>query len=111
MKKEDLKLKIFGVNGSARHANTETAVQIALRAAEDTGYAETDYICLGDHDLTPCDGCMKCFGWQAPDDGEIYCRKYNDDFGEILKKVVACDALANPRPQEDSRLSARTNKT
>ncbi len=90
---KDLKVKILGVNGSARHANTETAVQMSLKAAEDTGYAETEYICLGDYKLVSCDGCMQCFGWQAPDDGEVYCRKYNDDMRTILPKVVDCDAL------------------
>ncbi|MDP2643328.1 MAG: flavodoxin family protein [Desulfobacterales bacterium] len=93
MENEGFKVKILGVNGSARHANTETAVQIALKAAEDTGYAQTDYLCLGDYDLRPCTGCMKCFGWQAPDDGKVYCREFNDGFGEILERVMASDAM------------------
>ncbi len=93
MTKNENKIKILGINGSARHANTETAVQICLNAAEDTGYAKTEYICLGDYKITPCDGCMQCFGWQAPDDGKVYCRKYNDDAGMLLQKVVDCDGL------------------
>lgn len=90
---EDHKVKILGISASRRHANTETAVSLCLRAAENTGYAETEYLSLADYDLKPCDGCMQCFGWQAPDDGEVYCRKYKDDMGLILRKVIDCDGL------------------
>lgn len=93
MKKKDQKVKILGISASPRHANTETAFKICLKAAEDTGYAETEYLSLADYELKPCTGCMECFGWQAPDDGLISCRKFDDDIKLIIPKVLGCDGL------------------
>jgi len=87
------KIKILGINTSARHATTEWGVKLALKAAESLGYVETEYVCLGDYDLKPCTGCMKCFGWQHPADEGLRCYEWNDDTHILLKKMVEMDGL------------------
>jgi multimeric flavodoxin WrbA len=93
MATKDLKVKIVGFCGSARHANTELAVKEALKAAESMGYAETEYVFLADYKLEPCVGCMKCFGWQHPADGGLECYKFNDDTGILLRKMYESDGV------------------
>ena len=95
---EDHKVKILGVSASRRHANTETAVSLCLKAAENTGYAETEYLSLADYDLKPCDGCMQCFGWQAPADGGPACFKFNDDTEYLNNKTMETDGLILATP-------------
>ncbi len=94
MEKNVSKVKILGVSGSARHATTESAVKLALDAAEKTGYAKTEYLSLADYKLMPCTGCMKCFGYMAPLDGELKCYEWpEDEMGPVAQKVLDCDAL------------------
>jgi multimeric flavodoxin WrbA len=87
------KVKILGINASPRHATTEWGVKLALQAAESLGYVETDYVCLGDYDLKPCTGCMKCFGWQHPAEEGLQCYEWKDDTGILLQKMVEMDGL------------------
>lgn len=90
---EDLKVKILGISGSPRHANTELAVKEALKAAKSMGYAETEYVSLADYKLVPCIGCMKCFGWQHPADGGLECYESHDDSGLLLHKMYESDGV------------------
>jgi multimeric flavodoxin WrbA len=87
------KVKILGINGSARHATTEWGVKLALEAAESLGYVETEYVCLGDYHLVPCTGCMKCFGWQHKADEGLRCYEWNDDTQVLFEKMVEMDGL------------------
>lgn len=90
----DARVKILGISGSPRHANTETAIKISLEAAEKTGYAETEYLSLADYKLIGCTGCMKCFGWQAPADGELTCYEFpEDEMRLIAPKLLEADGL------------------
>ena len=94
MELNDLRVKILGVSGSPRHANTETAVKMALETAQKTGYADIEYLSLADYKLVPCTGCMKCFGFMAPADGELTCYEFPDcEMKLIAPKVLDCDGL------------------
>jgi multimeric flavodoxin WrbA len=87
------KVKILGINGSPRHATTEWAVEMALKAAESMGYVETELVSLGDYDLKPCTGCMKCFGWRHPADEGLRCYEWNDGTQALMEKLVEMDGL------------------
>ena len=87
------KVKILGINGSARHANTELAVKEALKAAKGMGYVETEYVSLGDYKLVPCTGCMKCFGFQHPAGEGLKCYEFHDDSEVLLHKMHESDGL------------------
>lgn len=94
MEKNESKVKILGVSGSPRHANTETAIKMALEAAQKTGYADVEYLSLADYKLVPCNGCMKCFGYNAPADGELKCYEFPEcEMKLIAPKVLDCDGL------------------
>jgi len=88
------KVKIVGFNGSARKASTHWAVNMALETAAEYDYVETEQINLGDYKLIPCNGCMKCFGWQHPADAETpECYGQDDDAGKLLTKMMNSDGI------------------
>lgn len=88
------RVKILGICGSARKASTHWAVNLALKTAKSFGYVDTEYVNLGDYNLIPCNGCMKCFGWQHPKDAETpYCYETDDDSGILMTKMMESDGL------------------
>src|SRR3990170_3694085 len=91
------RVRILGIGGSPRHASTEWAVKLALTTAESVGYADTEYIHLRDHDLRPCNGCMKCFGWQhradAPGPKCYDAKGEEDDMEYILGRMLVSDGF------------------
>jgi multimeric flavodoxin WrbA len=87
------KVKVLGINASPRHGTTEFAVKMALEAAESLGYVETEYVCLGDYNLKPCTGCMKCFGWRHPAEERLRCYEWDDDTKVLLEKMAEMDGL------------------
>ncbi|MDP2645868.1 MAG: flavodoxin family protein [Desulfobacterales bacterium] len=88
------RVKILGVCGSARKASTHWAVNLALETARSYPYVDTEYVCLGDYKLTPCTGCMQCFGWMHPADAQgPYCYEAKDDSGELLTKMMNSDGV------------------
>ncbi|MDY6974458.1 MAG: flavodoxin family protein [Thermodesulfobacteriota bacterium] len=93
------KLKIFGICGSARHASTEWAVKLSLETAESLGYVETEFVNLGDYNLVPCTGCMRCFGWMHPADAERpKCYEAEDDSEALLTKMMESDGIIMGTP-------------
>ena len=94
MANDNTRVKILGISGSPRHANTETAIKMSLEAAQSTGYADVEYLSLADYKLLGCTGCMKCFGWQAPADGELTCYEFpEDEMRLIAPKLLEADGL------------------
>jgi len=88
------RVKILGICGSARKASTHWAVNLALKTSKTLGYVDTEYVNLGDYNLVPCNGCMKCFGWQHPWDAEIpYCYETDDDSGQLMAKMMESDGI------------------
>ena len=92
---DDLKVKLLGISGSARHGNTELALKEALKAAAAEPFvSETDLINLGDFNLQPCRGCFKCWGWRAPaEDEEFECYESHDDSAIIMKRLKSVDGI------------------
>jgi multimeric flavodoxin WrbA len=91
---EELKVKILGISGSPRHSgNTAGMVKYCLEWAEKVGYVKTEYLSLADYELKPCTGCMKCFGYIAPEGDEYKCYEFDDDIKILAPKVAECDGL------------------
>lgn len=77
-------MKIVGIVGSLRKGgNTEYAVELSLKAAEEMG-VETELIILSDYNIHPCDGCGCC------KKGECH---INDGMQNLLPKLAESDAL------------------
>ncbi len=71
------KIKILGINASPRKSgNTAEMIKYTLKAAESTGYVETEIIHLVDYHLSYCTDCKKCIGYNKPADDPMMC--YND---------------------------------
>jgi multimeric flavodoxin WrbA len=91
---EELKVKILGISGSPRpDGNTASMVQYCLEWARTMNYVETEYLSLADYKITPCTGCMKCFGYMVPADEPFRCYDSDDDMKILSPKVQECDAL------------------
>ena len=91
---EKTKVRILGISGSGRKANTYYAVKQALETAEEFDFVEkTEFINLGKLNLTPCTGCMRCFAWAAPADEPWFCRDSNDDSAMLNHKMCEYDGL------------------
>lgn len=91
---EELKVKILGISGSPRRdGNTASMLKYCLEWAETMGYVETEYLSLADYRITPCTGCMKCFGYMAPADEPFRCYDSDDDMKLLSPKVQECDGL------------------
>jgi len=88
------KVKILGVSGSPRKkGNTATMMQYCLKACEEMGYVETEYVSLADYELKHCKGCMQCFGWKAPADDPYKCYLKGDEIEKLAPKVIECDGM------------------
>lgn len=83
--------KILGVVASRRKGgNSEVLVREALLGARDAG-ATVEIVRLSDLVLKPCRGCLSC----------VYkgrCAITDDDFGELLTKLLAVDGLILAAP-------------
>jgi multimeric flavodoxin WrbA len=94
MTNEKPTVRILGISGSPRRANTYYAVKEALKAAEELDFvAQTEFISLGDLNLKPCQGEMKCFGWRMPAGAPWECFQWRDDSGWLMDRFRKCDGL------------------
>jgi multimeric flavodoxin WrbA len=59
--KEDIRIKILGIAGTPiKNGNCQYQLEEALKLAESTGHAVTEFIHLGDYEIKLCIGCDKC---------------------------------------------------
>lgn len=92
-------VRILGISASPRRANTYRAVKEALAAAKELDFvAETEFINLGELDIKPCQGDMKCFGWRIPADSPWECLQWKDDSGWLMDRFRQCDGLVLGTP-------------
>lgn len=91
---DNMKVKILGISGSPRRdGNTAGMMKYCLEWTEKTGFAEIEYLSLADYKITPCTGCMKCFGYMAPAEDEYKCYDSDDDIKILAPKILECDGL------------------
>ena len=82
--------KTLGISTSPRiHGNSDLLLREALSGAESAG-SETEYIYLPDYDIAPCIECNACYS-------KGRC-KIQDDFQELLQKVLDTDRLIFASP-------------
>ena len=77
---------VLGISGSMRkEGNTAILVQTILDRVKAAG-VETEYITLADKVIKPCLGCENC-------KRERHCIIMNDDWHEVIDRVMACEVL------------------
>lgn len=91
---EKKKVKILGISASPRRdGNTAGMVKYCLDWTKGMGYAETEYLTLADYKITPCIGCMKCFGYMAPVEDGYRCYDTDDDIKILAPKILESDGI------------------
>ncbi|MDD1639652.1 MAG: flavodoxin family protein, partial [Methanomicrobiales archaeon] len=82
---------VLGISGSMRkEGNTAILVQTILDRVKAAGI-ETEYITLADKVIKPCLGCENC-------KRERHCIIMNDDWHEVIDRVMACEVLVLGSP-------------
>lgn len=99
--------KVIGISGSPRHANTETLVAEALKAATEVGPVETELISLADLEINPCQGCYKCYGYNQGANWDKMCYKYDDDVASVYRKIAEADGVIVGSPVYTLDVSAK----
>lgn len=87
---EKVKVRILGIAGSPRHANTEIMVKEALKATEVLGNVETEFISIVGKKINPCIGDWRCY-YEATE--ERFCPTFKDDMQEIYEAMLRADGI------------------
>jgi len=101
------RIKVLGISGSPRHANTETLVAESLKAAAEIGPVDTELISLAGLEINPCDGCNKCYGYSQGASWDRLCYKYDDDVTMIYKKIRDADGIIVGSPVYTGDVTAK----
>ncbi|UCH32060.1 MAG: flavodoxin family protein [Candidatus Bathyarchaeota archaeon] len=96
-------VKILGISGSPRRANTEILVKAALSEAENSG-AEIEYVSLAGKIINPCKHCDLC-----PVD-KSFCIQI-DAMQEIYEKLLAADGIIIGSPVYVGSVTAQLKAT
>ena len=84
-------MKVLGISGSMRkEGNTANLVNVVLERCQVEGI-KTEFISLAGKKIHPCLGCEKC-------KEKKWCVIENDDWDEIINKVLDCDVLVIGSP-------------
>lgn len=91
----------LAVNGSPRKkGNTEYLLKAVLAPLSESGW-ETEFVQLGGKDIRGCKACNKCFEKQNK-----RCVIKDDDFNEIMEKMIRADAIILGSPTYFTDVSA-----
>ena len=84
-------MKVLGISGSMRKdGNTADLVNVILKRCENEGI-KTEFVSLAGKKIHPCLGCEKC-------KEKKWCIIENDDWSEVVQKVLDCDVLVIGSP-------------
>jgi multimeric flavodoxin WrbA len=84
-------MKVLGLSGSMRkEGNTAQLIKIILRHCKHPEI-KTEFVSLAGKRILPCLGCEKC-------KEKKWCVIENDDWDEIIQKVLDCDVLVIGSP-------------
>jgi len=79
-------MKVLGISGSMRkNGNTVDLVNVILERCQAAGI-NTEFVSLSGKKIHPCLGCEKC-------KEKKWCVIENDDWDNIVKKILDCDVL------------------
>jgi len=98
-----VQLKILGINGSPRKANTDLLLAEAMRCIAEEGL-QTETLLLRKLDIKFCRGCFKCFD---KNDNDYGCQIHRDAMDEILPKLKACHGLLLATPVYFGQVTAQ----
>ncbi|MGI6451983.1 MAG: flavodoxin family protein [Syntrophomonadaceae bacterium] len=101
------KVKILGISGSPRRANTDTLVAQALKAAAEMLPVSTELISLAGLKITPCEGCNQCYGFYKGATWDKMCYKHDDDVTYIYQKIAEADGLIVGSPVYAGDITAK----
>lgn len=94
-------MKVLAINGSPnKDGNTNELIQKVIKVLETEGI-QTEIIQLRDKNVK---GCIACFGCKKNQDKT--CTVKNDDFNEILEKMIDADGLILGSPTYFTDVSA-----
>lgn len=97
-------IKIFGLAGSPRHANTDIIVKEGLEAAKRLGDVETRFLSLADLEVKPCASCWRCYTEAV--DGKL-CPQHDDDMQQIFDAFLWADGFIIGSPVYWGSVSAQ----
>lgn len=97
-------LKILGISGSPRKANTDLLLEETLKSAETLPDIVTERIYLRGTDINFCIGCFKCFD-ENPND--YACQIHRDSMDEIYSKLKECHGLILATPVYFGQISGQ----
>jgi multimeric flavodoxin WrbA len=84
-------MTVIGISGSMRKdGNTALLIRSILERCEHAG-VKTEFISLAGKEIKPCLGCEKC-------KEKDWCVIQNDDWGDIMKKVMDSEVLVIGSP-------------
>jgi multimeric flavodoxin WrbA len=84
-------MTVLGLCGSQRkEGNTALLVRAILERCEEAE-VPTEFVSLAGKEIKPCLGCEKCKEHQ-------WCVVRNDDWSEVMEKVLACEVLVIGSP-------------
>lgn len=98
------KIKILGIAGSPRHANTEIMVREALKGAERLPNVETVFLSLAGKEVNPCTACNICATGAKIDH---LCETWDDDAQEFHEGMIWCDGMVIGSPVYWGGMSAQ----
>ena len=88
------RLKILGINGSPRKANTDILLDAAMESVAGEN-VETEILYLRKLDIRFCIGCFKCFDTH---ENEFGCKVNRDAMDEMIPKLKSCHGLLLATP-------------
>lgn len=88
-------VKILGINGSPRKANTDILLEHALSAARETGGIETEIVYLRKEDIKYCIGCFRC---NEVNDRVSGCQAHLDSMERLAPLLRECSAIILASP-------------
>jgi multimeric flavodoxin WrbA len=84
-------MKVLGISGSMRKdGNTADLVNVILKRCDEAGI-KTEFVSLAGKKIQPCLGCEKC-------KEKNWCVIENDDWNEVIQKVLNSDVLVIGSP-------------
>lgn len=97
----ELKIRILGISGTpVKDGNCDKLVQESLKAAEEVGNVDTDFITLADKSIAMCQHCQYCIqnktACKIQDDAQMIYEKIKIADGIILASPVWLRTLAPP---------------
>ncbi|HSB05713.1 MAG TPA: flavodoxin family protein [Thermodesulfobacteriota bacterium] len=98
------KIKILGISGSPRKANTDILLEEALKSAGTLEGIVTERIYLRDTQIRFCIGCFKCFDENRND---YACQIHRDSMDEIYPTLKECHGLILATPVYFGQISGQ----